>query len=82
MCIRDRLSRLVRCNKVIQKLLNIPVHNRIDLVQCQRYAVVGDAALWEIIGTDLLRAIPSSYLASPLLRLGVLALLQLNVIEL
>ena len=48
-----KLRRLVGCNAGIDYLLNITVHNFVQLIEGQSDAVVSDTALREIVGTDL-----------------------------
>ena len=45
-------------------------------------SVVGHASLWEIVGSDFLRAVSRTNLASTCIRLSIMRLLALHLIEL
>ena len=78
---RRQLFRLIRRDTSVDDLLDIPVHDLVQLVERQIDAVVCHTPLREIVGADLLGAVSGSDLAAALRGLRVLLLLQLQVIE-
>ena len=43
-----------------RQFVKFALHDRVDLVQREVDAVVGDAALWKIVGTDAVRAVAAA----------------------
>lgn len=68
--------RLVSRNAGINNLLNISIHNLIQLIQSQINPVIGYTSLWEIVRPDFLRAVAGADLAAACLGLRVLFFLQ------
>src|SRR5207342_2972546 len=56
-CERRQLLGLVLGGERVKQLVELTVHDALDLVQGQIDPVVGDAALWEVVGADALRAV-------------------------
>jgi len=61
--------------------LEFAVHHRLELVEGEADAVIGDAVLRKIIGTDLLAAIARSHHAAPLGADRLLLFFELNLIK-
>lgn len=57
-----QLVRLVYRYQVIQKLVQVAVHNGGQIVAAQPYAMIGDAVLWEVIGAYLFAAVSGLHL--------------------
>ena len=62
----------------VQQLVQRAIHDLLELVQCQIDAMVGDAALRKIVGSDALGAVAAAHLQAPRLGLGGLLLLLLG----
>ena len=73
--------RLIGCDAGINNLLDITIHDLIQLIQSQIDTMVGHAALWEVVGTDLLGTVSGTDLASSGLCLCVVGFLTLNVVK-
>ena len=69
-------------DQAVDQLLEIAVHDGIDLIECQLDPVVCHTSLREVVGTDLLGAVTGTDLAAALCCLRVLLLLQLQIIQL
>ena len=63
---------LVGCDTGIDDLLDVSVHDLVQLIESQVDPVVGHTSLWEVIGTDLLGTISRTDLASSFLRFCIL----------
>ena len=72
-----KLRCLIRCDQTVDNLIQITVHNRINLIQRQLDSVVGHTALWEVVGTDLLGTVSGTDLAAAFFCFGILAFFQL-----
>ena len=72
-----QLRCLVCCDAGVDDLLDISVHDLIQLVQGQIDSVIRHASLWEVVGTDLLRTVSGTDLASSGLCFRIVGLLQL-----
>ena len=55
-----KLCCLIGCDACVYNFLDISVHNLVQLVQCQVDSVVRNTSLWEVVGSNLLRAISST----------------------
>jgi tetratricopeptide (TPR) repeat protein len=64
--------------KRIQELIQVPVHDLVQLVERQVDPVVGHAPLREVVSADALRAVAASDLQAARLRLGALLLFLLG----
>ena len=73
-----KLRRLVRRDTGIDDLLDVSVHDLIQLVQGQIDSVIRHTSLWEVVGTDLLGTVSGTDLAAAHLRLRIMALLLLQ----
>ena len=76
-----QLSRLVCSRKTVYDFFQITVQHTVQTMQCQFDPVICHTSLGEIIGSDLLRAVPGTHLASSGFCLLVVALLQLHLIQ-
>ena len=77
-----KLRRLVRRDTCIDDLLDVSVHDLIQLVQGKIDSVIRHTSLWEVVGTDLLGTVTGTDLAAAHLSLCIMALLLLNIVEL
>ena len=75
-----KLRRLVSRDQAVNQLLEIAVHDCVDLIECQLDPVVGHTSLREVVGTDLLGTVAGTDLAAALLRLLILASLKLHIV--
>ena len=75
-----KLRRLVSRDQAVDQLLEITVHDRIDLIECQLDPVVSHTSLREVVGTDLLGTVAGTDLAAALLRLLILTSLKLHIV--
>ena len=80
---RDLLQLLgvVERRDLIEQLGHVAFEHGVQLVGREVDAVVGDAALREVVGADLLGPLAGAHLAAPLLGDGVLLLLHLHLVE-
>src|SRR2546428_2365683 len=64
---RRRSQRLeFRCGQGLGQLIQISIQHDVETVQGQADAVVGDAALWKVVGANLLAALAGAHLHAPL----------------
>ena len=77
---RLELFRLISSNERVNQLVEIAVHDRVDLIERQPDAVVGDSALREIVGADALVAHAGTDLAAALAGDGGVDALLLNFV--
>jgi len=77
-----KLRRLVRRDTCIDDLLDVSVHDLIQLVQGKIDSVIRHTSLREVVGTDLLGTVTGTDLAAAHLSLRIVALLLLDIVEL
>ena len=75
-----KFCRLVRRDTGVNNLLDISVHNLIQLIQCQIDPVIRYASLREIVSPYLLGTVSRSYLASAKLRFRIVGFLLFNIV--
>ena len=76
------LSSLVRRDTCIDDLLDVSVHDLIQLVQGKIDSVIRHTSLREVVGTDLLGTVTGTDLAATHLSLRIVTLLLLDIVEL
>ena len=76
-----QLFRLIRCDQSIDQLIQIAVHDGLDLIQRQSDPVIGDPSLREIIGADPLTAVAAAHLTPALRCCGACLLLPFHLIQ-
>src|SRR5579872_2707455 len=77
-CLLREQLRLMLLLERLDELIQLPVHHLRELVEGELDAVVGHAALREVVGADALGAIAAADLQAARLRLGALLLLLLG----
>ena len=55
-----RLQLPLKSLQLLNQIVNIPVHCRGDIAAAVVNAVIGDAVLWEVVGTDFFGAVAST----------------------